>query len=162
MADLKNISIRRAVDSDAAGLIELIGTIFRDYNNCVLDLDNLDKELLAIDSVVRAKGGKFWVATLDDRVVGCTGYTIKGNSLELKRLYVARKYRGSGLANKLMALVYKAAVETGAQAIEAWSDTRFFEAHGYYLKHGFEKQPETRDLHDLSNSTEYHFIKKLM
>ena len=160
MADLKNISIRRASDHDAAGLIDLIGTIFMDYENCILDLDDLDKELLAIDTAMRAQGGKFWVATFSDRIVGAIGYTLKGDFVELKRLYVAKDCRGTGLANKLTDLVYKAAGDAGA--IELWSDTRFSEAHAFYLKHGFEKQPETRDLHDLSNSTEFHFIKKLM
>jgi len=161
LADLKNISIRRASDDDAAGLIDLIGTIFMDYENCILDLDDLDKELLAIDTAMRAQGGKFWVATFEDRIVGAIGYTLKGNFVELKRLYVARDCRGTGLANKLTDLVYKAASDAGAGAIELWSDTRFIEAHAFYLKHGFEKQPETRDLNDPSNSTEFHFIKKL-
>ncbi len=160
MADLKNIFIRRASDHDAAGLIDLIGTIFKDYENCILDLTDLDKELLAIDTAMRAQGGKFWVATFEDRIVGAIGYTLKGDFVELKRLYVAKDCRGTGLANKLTDLVYKAAGDAGA--IELWSDTRFSEAHAFYLKHGFEKQPETRDLHDLSNSTEFHFIKKLM
>ncbi len=162
MANLKNISIRRASDDDAAGLIDLIGTIFKDYENCILDLDDLDKELLTIDTAMRALGGKFWVATFEDRIVGAIGYTLKGDFFELKRLYVAKDCRGTGLANKLADLVYKAAADAGAGAIELWSDTRFIEAHAFYLKHGFEKQPEIRDLHDLSNSTEYHFIKKLM
>lgn len=162
MANLKNISIRRASDNDAAGLIDLIGTIFKDYENCILDLDDLDKELLAIDTAMRALGGKFWVATFEDRIVGAIGYGLKGGYIELKRLYVAKDCRGTGLANKLTDLVYKAARDAGAGAIELWSDTRFSEAHAFYLKHGFEKQPETRDLNDLSNSTEFHFIKKLM
>ncbi|MEE8259288.1 MAG: GNAT family N-acetyltransferase [Sphingomonadales bacterium] len=162
MADLKNISIRRARDNDAAGLIDLIGTIFKDYENCILDLADLDKELLTIDTAMRAQGGKFWMATFENRIVGSIGYGLKGDFVELKRLYVAKDCRGTGLASKLAGLVYNAAGNVGAGAIELWSDTRFIEAHAFYLKHGFEKQPETRDLHDLSNSSEYHFIKKLM
>ena len=162
MADLKNISIRRASDSDAAGLIDLIGTIFQDYADCVLDLETLDKELLTIDSTIRAQGGKFWVATQDGRIVGCIGYGVKGDVVELKRLYVAKDCRRAGLANTLTDLVYVAADEKDARAIEAWSDTRFLEAHAFYLKHGFVQQPNTRDLNDTSNSVEFQFIKKIV
>ena len=162
MADLSNISIREASDDDAEGLIALIGDIFQDYENCVLDLEDLDKEFLAISSYIKALKGKFWVAEIDGVIVGSIGYApMEGGRVELKRLYVANHIRRKGLANRLTDLVYQAADELAAIAIECWSDTRFLEAHAYYLKHGFEQQPETRDLNDPSNSTEYHFIKRL-
>ncbi|MDP9431923.1 MAG: hypothetical protein M3P91_04200 [Actinomycetota bacterium] len=34
------------------------------------------------------------------------------------------------------------------------SDTRFLEAHRLYAACGWEMQPEIRELHDLSNTTE--------
>jgi len=161
MADLSDITIREAEDSDAPGLISLIGDIFGEYD-CVLDLENLDKELLSIDSYIKSRGGKFWVAEQAARIVGSIGYGLKDEGMvELKRLYVNKNWRRKGLANRLTDLVYLAAAEVGARAIDLWSDTRFVEAHAFYLKHGFQQQPETRDLNDPSNSTEFHFIKRL-
>ena len=162
MADPKNISIREARDDDADGLIKLIGDIFEDYQDCVLDLEKLDKELLAIDTYIKGLHGKFWVAELEGRVVGCIGYGQKENkTIELKRLYVADDMRRSGLGSRLFQLVFFAAAANAAKAIDLWSDTRFAEAHAFYLAKGFEQQPETRNLNDPSNSVEYHFIKYL-
>jgi len=162
MADLSHITIREARDDDAGGLIALIEDIFKEYENCVLDLDDLDKEFLAISTYIKALKGKFWVAEIDGVIVGSIGYApMQGDRVDLKRLYVAKDQRRKGLANRLTDLVYQAAEDLGAIAIECWSDTRFLEAHAYYLKHGFEQQPETRDLNDPSNSTEYQFIKTL-
>ena len=162
MADLTDITIREAADADAQGLIVLIGEIFSDYDNCVLDLERLDQELTAIDSHIKRLGGKFWVAECEGEIIASIGYAPKGEGLvELKRLYVAKEWRRLGLANRLTDLIYQAAENLRATAIELWSDTRFVEAHAFYLKHGFEKLPETRDLNDPSNSTEYHFIKRL-
>jgi putative acetyltransferase len=162
MADLRDITVREASDEDSRGLIALIGEIFSDYDNCVLDLDKLDRELTAIDSHIKRLGGKFWVAEYQGEIVGSIGYAPKGRDLiELKRLYVAKAWRRLGLAGRLADLVYQAAENLNATAIELWSDTRFTEAHAFYLKHGFEKLPQTRDLNDPSNSTEYHYIKKL-
>lgn len=162
MGKLPNISIREARDDDADGLIGLIGDIFKDYQDCVLDLDKLDAELLAIDTYIKGLGGKFWVAELDSRVAGCVGFAQKeGAVVELKRLYVAKEVRRAGLASKLTQLVFFAADELDAVAIEVWSDTRFTEANAFYLAKGFKKLPEARRLYDPSNTTEHHFIKYL-
>jgi len=163
MSSLKNLSIREARDSDSQGLIDLIGTIFSEYD-CVLDLDDLDKELLAIRTAVTKKNGDFYVAEERGRIVGCVGYILKGaecNFVELKRLYVALEFRRQGLATKLYDLIIDASMRANARAIDCWSDTRFKEAHAFYLKKGFTKLPETRRLYDPSNTTEFHFIKEL-
>jgi len=163
MSDLSDISIREAEDADAPGLIGLIGDIFAEYD-CVLDLDDLDKELFGIKGAMKAHHGKFFVAEEEDRIIGCIGYILKGaerDVVELKRLYVAKEYRRLGLATRLYDLIVNAAGEVNANAIDLWSDTRFKEAHAFYLRYGFEKLPETRRLYDPSNTTEYHFIKML-
>ena len=51
--------------------------------------------------------------------------------------------------------------EWQAHTIDLWSDIRFREAHAFYQALGYSQTGGTRDLHDLSNSTEYHFIKRL-
>jgi len=43
---------------------------------------------------------------------------------------------------------------------ELWSDTRFAEGHRFYERRGFTRGAVTRQLFDLSNSTEYHFEKR--
>lgn len=160
MADI--LRIRAATDADANGLISLISNVFSEYPGCVIDLETLDRDLLAIRGYVRERGGDFWVAEQGDRVVGCIGYTQpKPGVVELKRLYVARAARKQGLGQRLYALILAAAKAHGARAIECWSDTRFKDAHDFYLKRGFARSPDTRALNDPSNTTEYQFRKTL-
>ena len=159
---MSDLAIREACDDDAEGLIALIGGCFAEYDGCVLDLDELDRPLLAIASTFAAEGGEVWVAEQEGRIVACGGYADVGGGLfELKRLYVDKSARRQGLASRLLELVEKTARAKGGKAIDLWSDTRFVEAHAFYERHGYSRLPETRDLNDPSNTTEYHFVKEL-
>ncbi|MEE8295590.1 MAG: GNAT family N-acetyltransferase [Sphingomonadales bacterium] len=153
--------IREAQDTDSQGLIELIGSIFEDYENCVLDLDGIDKELFTIKTTCQFQGGNFWVAVVKGKIIGCAGFTKKDNVVELKRLYIAKDFRRLGLATKFMNMVIFAAMENSARAVDCWSDTRFVEAHQFYLSHEFEQLPQTRKLNDPSDSEEYRFMRLL-
>ena len=153
------ISIRVGRDEDSEGLIALVGGCFEEYEGCVLDLDGIDADLIAPATAFNGQGGRFWVAAVAGNIVGSIGYTLKdqGATVELKKLYVNHEFRRRGLASRLYDLVHGAAVDHGAKAIDLWSDTRFLEAHAFYLSKGFELLPESRHLNDPSNTTEYHF-----
>lgn len=155
------ISIREADDSDCYGLIELISSIFEDYENCVLDLDGIDKDLHTIKTTCQFQGGNFWVAVTEEKIIGCVGLVQKEMISELKRLYVSKAYRRHGLGSRLLNLVIFAALENSARAVDCWSDTRFIEAHEFYLTHGFDLLPQTRKLNDPSDSEEYRFMRML-
>ncbi len=155
--------VRDARDTDAAGLIALLGGIFEEYPGCVLDVDGEMPQLRAIATSFAELGGRFWVAEAGGAVVGCIGLAPceDGDGIELKHLYVARAARRTGLGTKFVRLVEAEAIARGASLIELWTDTRFADAHRLYAALGYERLPETRELHDLSNSVEYHFIKRL-
>jgi putative acetyltransferase len=153
--------IRTARDDDALDLIELIGSVFGEYPHCVLDVDGEMPELCAIATWAKDHAGGFWVAEASGRVVGMVGYAKAGDGIELKKLYVHRRARVGGLGNKLLAVVEAVAAEERARFIELWSDTRFTTAHAFYQRRGYEKGPNTRDLHDKSNSVELYFRKQL-
>lgn len=157
------IDIRPGLDSDSPGLIELVGGCFAEYEGCKLDLAGIDAALTAPATAFEAEHGRFWVAEVQGRIIGSIGYAIKddGRTVELKKLYVDSDCRRRGLATKLYGLVYQAAADLGAEAIDLWSDTRFREAHAFYLTKGFGKLGETRYLNDPSETTEYHFILPL-
>ncbi|MFQ5347206.1 MAG: GNAT family N-acetyltransferase [Rhodothalassiaceae bacterium] len=152
------VTIREAGDADAPGVIALIDSCFSDYDGCVMDLPGLDADLPAVASHFREQGGRFWIAESGGRIVGCAGYVpVDRNAVELKRLYVARAARRQGLASRLLALVRDAARTHGARHIDLWSDTRFVEAHAFYLANGFVQTGAMRKLDDPSNTTEYAF-----
>jgi putative acetyltransferase len=162
--------IRVARDSDAGGLISLIGDVYAEYPGCILDVDREEPDLRAIGSAYAAKGGQFWVAVGgtdggDERVVGCVGWSPSSDPsragwLELRKLYVARSHRRRGLASALCEHVEAAAHARSAPGIELWSDTRFEDAHRFYAQRGYERQSAVRQLFDLSQSSEYQFIRR--
>lgn len=148
--------IREARDTDAAGVIDVIARVYAEYPGCVLDVEREEPALKAPASSF----DRFWVVEEGGRVGGCVGLAL-GDPAELKKLYLDARLRGQGLGRKLIALVEEAALAGGARRIELWSDTRFTTAHAVYERCGYRKTGRTRDLHDLSNTTEYHFEKGL-
>jgi putative acetyltransferase len=81
--------------------------------------------------------------------------------IELRKLYVARSERRSGLGARLVAAVERAAGARGARFIELWSDVKFVPAHRFYERHGYVPGTQTRRLGDLSDTVERHFRKAL-
>lgn len=159
----QDITIRPARDNDADGLIALVGACFEQYPGCVVDLDHFDRDLRAFATSVGEAGGAAWVAERSGAIVGLVGYGVRaGPVVELLRLYVSPAARRLGLATKLLGLVSVAAKDMDAGAITLWSDTRFQEAHAFYLAHGYRQLPKTRTLNDPSNSTEYQFRREVI
>ena len=165
--------IREAVDEDALDLIELIGSVFGEYKGCVLDVDGEMPELRGLATWARAHGGSFWVAQDGERIIGMGGYSEvtassapsgfapSGVGIELKKLYVHRRARGTGIGARILERVEQVAAERRSDFIEMWSDTRFTTAHAFYQRRGYLKGPATRDLHDKSESVEFYFKKLL-
>ncbi len=163
-----DVAIRGLRDEDALDVIELIAGVFGEYQGCVTDVDGEMPELRRLASYYAEHGGAGWTVLRGDRVVGTVGYVLHdapagaaGPLAELKKLYVHRTERGSGLAASLLDRVESAARAAGAATIELWSDTRFTRAHRFYDKRGYARGPMTRDLHDASHTTEYHFARAL-
>jgi putative acetyltransferase len=156
------ILIRDAEDSDSDGLIALIGGCFAEYPGCVFDLEELP-ELLGIATHFQSHGGRFWVAEGASRVIGCVGFSPgkKAGFAELKKLYVEKAARTSGLGSTLCALVEDEARRAGFVAMDLWSDTRFSTAHRFYERRGYVRGEQTRDLHDKSNTVELYFERPL-
>ena len=165
-------TIREARDDDALDVIELIGSVFGEYTNCVLDVDGELPELRRVASYYAELGGEFWVAERDlgdlgKRIVGMGGYSAKEDAaggppgVELRKLYVHRRERKTGLGRAIIERVEAAARNRRAAFIDLWSDTRFATAHAFYERRGYVRGPSTRDLHDLSKSVEFYFKKTL-
>jgi len=157
------VQIRDARDEDAEGLIDLIGGVFDEYPGCVMDVDGEIPELRAIATAFREWGGHFWVAEVAGKIVGCVGWTPSktDGGVELKKLYVGRAARRMGLGSRLCDLVDRAARSRSARFVDLWSDTRFTDAHRLYEKRGFRRGPNTRELHDKSDTVEYYFRRDL-
>jgi GNAT superfamily N-acetyltransferase len=156
------ILIRPVADSDSAGLIDLVGSIWRSYPGIIFDVDGELPELRALASAFALAGGAGWVAERAARVVGCVGVAPSEapGQWEILKLYVAAEERRQGLARRLVSLAEDWARRRGASVLHLWTDTRFTEAHAFYRALGY-AQEGWRQLQDLSRTAEYGFHKRL-
>lgn len=157
------LEIRPLVDADADGLIAMISGCFAEYEGVFIDLDDLDQDLLRYETLLSSMGGCGFVAVDEaGTIVGSVACAPSGeDTYELKRLYLSSLLRGTGIGLRLLHIVEDIAREAGAIAMDAWSDTRFTRAHRFYDREGYVKGPHTRDLNDISNSSEFYFLKQL-
>lgn len=130
-------AIRAGRDGDAALFIALIGRCWADYPGCVLDVEVEERELLALETAMRARGGAVWIA---GEGVGMVGARPSGGEVwEICRVYVHPALHGSGLGARLMDVAEGHAVSAGARRLELWTDTRFHRAHRFYEKRGWQR-----------------------
>ncbi len=157
-----NVKIRDARDEDSDGLIRLIEACYAEYPGCVLDVEGEAPELIAPATWHTEAGGRLWVVERGGAIVGSVALLPAAQgSMELKKLYVSSDVRRFGLGARLCGLVEAEARSRGATALDLWSDTRFEDAHRLYEGRGYERGPDTRELHDASESVEYYFCKAL-
>lgn len=163
LAGLRDVELRAVRDDDDDGLIALVGAAFAEHPGCVLDLPGLDADLVTPATTAAAKGTALWVLDHDGRIIASVGagpVTADG-VVELKRLYVAASHRRQGIARGLVAVVEARARMLGAHTVELWSDTRFTAAHRMYEGLGYVHTGRTRHLDDPSDTTEYHYERRL-
>lgn len=152
--------MRAVRDSDAKGLVDLVGGCFAEYEGVYLDTEDLDSDLLAYESAMKAQNGEGYVLLRGDDLVASVALAPVGaDKVELKRLYLSESLRGTGLGLYLLQYIEDRAKARGAKLVLAWSDSRFERAHRFYEREGYERQAETRDLMDISDTTEYLFEK---
>ncbi len=151
------IQIRAATDADSASVIRLIEGIFHEYPGCVMDVETEEYKL----KTPASSYDRFWVLDREGEIVGCIACSFDRSSrdFELQKLYIHADLRCGGWGRRLVDLVEAEAQRLGFESIELWTDTRFETAHRFYTGLGYRKTGRTRDLHDLSKTTEYHFIK---
>jgi GNAT superfamily N-acetyltransferase len=155
--------VRPAADDDAWEVIALIGACWSEYPGCVMDVHGECPDLLNPASAYQRLGGAFWVATDPcGTVIATIGWRpLDASTVELERLYVNRRWRRRGLAATLADLVEQTGANRGAAAIELWSDSRFLDAHRFYLARGYVRSGPDRELGDLSKTSEHHYVKTL-
>lgn len=86
------------------------------------------------------KGGNFWIAVDDDNnILGTIGAKIVDEeTLEIKRMYVKKEYRGYGIAQDLLNTLEAYAVQNGFKFLVLGTYERMERAIGFYKKNLFE------------------------
>ena len=147
--------------SHATGVLDLIGTVFREYG-MTFDPQDFDADLTDVPGYYGERDGRCWVLVDDGRVVGTVAGVPTGDgSCEVKRLYLAADYRGRGLGRALMQQMLDWARASGCRVVVAWSDGRLVTAHVVYDRLGFVRFGE-RITDDIDRSHEYGFRLELL
>lgn len=156
-----DVTLRHADDTDAEAVIDLIGRVFAEYEGVVLDTETEWPHLHRPATTFAGWGGALWVAEVGDALVACGGYSTEGEEAELHHLYVDAAHRRRGIAGRLCDMIEDDARRRGLRRVSLWSDTRFLDAHRFYERRGYRPTGRTRDLNDISNTTEYAFEKDI-
>lgn len=119
-------------------IIELI-------SECLVDQGVLPASCIPIDDDdlqhipdIYSGRGKFWVAINENRVIGTIGVQeYKGDTAKLRRMFVQKEYRGTGLAKKLLDTALQFAKEIGYIKITLNTHINMKRAHSFYKKNNF-------------------------
>jgi GNAT superfamily N-acetyltransferase len=153
-------NIRPGHDSDAVGIIALIGACWAEYPGVLMDVDGEMPELRALASYYAGKGGALWVAEADGVIAGMIATIPHGaGDWEICRVYTLPSTHGGGLGPRLLDIAEAHACAAGARRLVLWSDTRFDRAHRFYEKRSYVRHGPIRVLHDISNSLEFGYAK---
>jgi GNAT superfamily N-acetyltransferase len=146
------IVIQPARAADAPAVIDLIGRVFAEYA-FIWNPATEVPDLFDLEAHYGGQTGAFWVARLDNRVVGSVGVArLPDGRAELHRLYLDASLRGRGIGRSLVEAVLGWCRAAGVARLTLWSDTRFDRAHRLYEGMGFKKTGE-RDVPDDPNDT---------
>lgn len=152
------MNLRAAVDGDSDAIVAIVAEAYAGYAGCILLVDEEEPELRRPGTAYATPGG-WWVAEQGGAVVASVA--LCSETAQLKKLYVAKRARGSGLGAALTAHAEARAKSAGIAELRLWTDTRFVEAHRLYERLGWHRQPMTRLLADASNTTEFEYRKRL-
>lgn len=125
-------------------VIDMITHIqINEYNVAITKEDQPD--LLNVKDYYQTGKGNFWVATIEDEVVGTISLLDIGNEqLALRKMFVKKEYRGSTyqIAKQLLQTAIKWAKEKRVKEIFLGTTPMFLAAHRFYEKNGFVSIPQ--------------------
>lgn len=139
-----NITIRRAKNKDLKKIIKLIEKFYTTHND-KLNLNKFDNDLVDIEKKYFDKKGYFWVAesTLNNIIATLAIKYHTNNTIELKRLYVDKKYQRQRIASKMVEKAINRTKTMNCHNIFLWTDKRYETAHPFYVNLGFSQTQET-------------------
>jgi len=133
-----------------SGVVDLIVGIQRGEFGLEIDAER-QPDLRSITSYSQKDAGNFWVALVDDQLVGTISLLdIGGEQGALRKMFVHPDFRGSefGTARLLLHTLLEWAAVRGIREIFLGTTPFFKAAHRFYEKHGFSEMPK----HDLPPS----------
>lgn len=122
-----------------ADVVRLIVAIQREEFGIDIDADR-QPDLRAIPAFYQVDAGNFWVARLDDRIIGTISLLDIGHGQgALRKMFVHRDFRGPAFATArlLLDVLLEWAAARCFEQIFLGTTPFFHAAHRFYEKHGF-------------------------
>jgi N-acetylglutamate synthase-like GNAT family acetyltransferase len=100
-------------------------------------------DLKTIPTFYQQKNGNFWIALDNNAVIGTIALLDIGNhEAALRKMFVHKKYRGTGVAKRLLTTLLAWAQEKNIKTIFLGTTPLFLAAHKFYEKNGFVEIPQ--------------------
>jgi ribosomal protein S18 acetylase RimI-like enzyme len=150
-----NIRQYQNSDKDFAWQLHLKG--LHQMNSFVDDPD-LDKDLQSIEEVYIKNGGEFFVATINDQIVGIGALKkIDNKTAEIKRMRVDQEFQGQKIGSQILDLLIQKAQELGYKKLILDTSIKMHVAQNLYQSRGFKEYKR-----DIIGGLETIFYKKVL
>ncbi len=140
-----SVQLRPYQDADKQAIADLIVPIQRTEFDIPITLEE-QTDLADIDEFYNHGSGGFWVAVIDEHIVGTIGLLdITNRQAALRKMFVHKDYRGSdtGVALGLLDHLLTEARTKGVSEIFLGTTADFIAAHRFYEKNGFKQYSKT-------------------
>ncbi len=137
--------------SDIKLLANLASEIWHEYWTCILSNEQIDymvekfQSEKAIKEQIENENYTYYFLTLDDKIIGYTGVSDKGEYLFLSKLYIKKEFRHKGYGK----LAFEEIKNLGFDRIILTVNKNNKNTIKVYLKYGFETIDE--DVTDIGN-----------
>ncbi|WP_034916959.1 GNAT family N-acetyltransferase [Erwinia sp. 9145] len=134
-----NVTLQRYQPAYQQGVIALILPIQNQEFGIAITAEQ-QPDLSDIAGFYQQGQGGFWLAVVDDRVVGCIGLKDIGNQqAALRKMFVAQAWRGRqyGVASALLTTLLAHARQQQVKEIFLGTTDKFLAAHRFYEKNAF-------------------------
>ncbi|WP_034943467.1 GNAT family N-acetyltransferase [Erwinia oleae] len=134
-----NVTLQRYQPAYQQGVIALILPIQNQEFGIAITAEQ-QPDLSDIAGFYQQGQGGFWLAMVDDRVVGCIGLKDIGNQqAALRKMFVAQAWRGRqyGVASALLTTLLAHARQQQVKEIFLGTTDKFLAAHRFYEKNAF-------------------------
>jgi N-acetylglutamate synthase-like GNAT family acetyltransferase len=121
------------------GIVDLILSIQQQEFGVHITIND-QPDLQSIASFYQNDNGNFWVAVVEEKVVGTIALVDIGNSqVALRKMFVHKDYRGkeNGTAQALIDMLFEWVRQKQLQAIFLGTIDTMLAAHRFYQKNGF-------------------------
>ncbi len=131
--------LRRAARGDGPAVFDMVSDILAEYG-LFPDPEGTDADLNDIEASYFSHGGEFFILlTEHDEMAGTVGiYPLGDGICELRKMYLDKLHRGTGLGKYLMEFSLSEARQLGFETMTLETASVLKEALGLYTRYGFQ------------------------